>query len=187
MIKFLFALMFLVLSVRSEAGVVNSNEPHSCPPKEARGELFDHGENFSLVAPTLDVSFSLMKSDVKTHKVVNVQCPYWIYRIEGGVAAQLLHKVLSAGAIEGAEPLDIKLLFDDPKNGVVYAEGMTCRWGRYAHFGKDFSCIWHVYGDEGLEVRSTEAGPVALPKPRMGAGNASVVLREMAPVFSEHL
>jgi hypothetical protein len=74
----------------------------------------------------------------------------------------------------------------NPQEGVIYAHGIACRWGDILHQGKKFSCALDVYGNKEQAVKTTAPGPLSLPKPRMGAGNASIVLKSMNPVFDEY-
>lgn len=90
-----------------------------------------------------------------------------------GLTAKNIFRNLLIYCIENKDH-ECRLL--DYQNGLIYAQGISCRSGRIPNSTSKFLCRFISVGKTNIK---TFAGGFTLPKPRMGAGNAKSILKKI--------
>jgi hypothetical protein len=153
-----------------------------------KGGTLIEGEQSFLILPYLERFFLLSSSDIvkqityskelsqfynKSFFLDNdTNIPIELFVIGGKKAAVIYFYLLEYYKTHSYKPCQIL----DYAGGVVYADGVSCRWGGALNYGEEFTCSFIKYNDEG----STASDFMSLPRPRMTSGNSSEIQNSLS-------
>jgi hypothetical protein len=162
----------------------------ACNKVRTGGYLSSQNNSVALSLPQMNKSITIpLGSDVEIRNFSGLTSyasfiakgrDYQLFDIVGETAAKIYFELLDFFYQNKLTPL----CFLDSESGILFVDGISCRWGTILNKGELFRCRFFAFGDG--PVKETASDIFSLPKPRMGAGNVEKIHKKLTDYLLSH-